>query len=53
VRATNEKDLALLRAKLTKAEINSKSQQETIDSKIKENEELMKICEQLIQKMDS
>lgn len=52
VKASNENEAALLRAKLSKCELKIKSLEATVDAKSKENAELMVICDDLIQKMD-
>ncbi|RKP18802.1 TACC-domain-containing protein [Rozella allomycis CSF55] len=53
VRASYEMELALIRSKWSNSEITIKSLEETIATKTKENQELMKICDQLIQKMEN
>lgn len=46
-------EISLLKAKLSKNEYKVKSLEGVIDMKTKENQELMAICDDLIQKMDS
>ena len=48
----SEKEIALLRAKLQKADLQIKSLEQTIDQKKTENAELVGICDDLIQKME-
>ena len=46
-------EISLLKVKLSKSELKIKSLESTIEMKTKENKELMDICDDLIQRMDS
>jgi hypothetical protein len=52
VRNNNENELALVRAKLQKAELQIKSLENVVETKKSENAELMGICDELIKKME-
>lgn len=47
-----ENELSLAKAKLVKAEIRVNTLENTVIAKTNENTELMKICDELIQKID-
>ena len=49
---SHQSDIAKLSAMLKKSEIKCISLQETLDQKVKENAELTKICDELIDKVN-
>lgn len=53
LKTTLEIELSATRAKLHKTELKVSGLESTVDSKTKENGELMAICDELIQKIDS
>lgn len=52
-RMNYEKEIAVLKAKVTKHELTIKGLEATVEQKSKENKELMSICDELIQKIDA
>lgn len=53
LKSTMEIELSGTRAKLTKSELKVASLETSLESRTKENAELMIICDELIQKIDS
>jgi hypothetical protein len=53
IRQSSEDEMALLKAKLQKAELRIKALEQTVQQKEAENAELMGICDELIVKMES
>lgn len=53
LRTTLEIELSTTRAKLHKSELKVTSLESTVEAKSRENAELMAICDELIQKIDS
>lgn len=52
IRTTLDAELASTKAKLHKAELRVASLEASVETKTKENSELMAICDELIQKID-
>jgi hypothetical protein len=53
VRANYEKEIATLKTKLSRCEVNVSSLERTLAGKELENQELTKICDGLVQQMES
>ena len=53
IREGFENEVSTLKVKLSRSEMKINSLENLVESKTKENEELVKICDELIQKMDS
>ncbi|KAI9202595.1 transforming acidic coiled-coil-containing protein-domain containing protein [Polychytrium aggregatum] len=51
VRASHEKDMSAQRAKLQRAELQIKSIEKTVETKTLENQELTKLCDELLEKL--
>lgn len=52
VREAHEKEVSILRARISKSELQIQSLEHAVESKTQENKELLAICDDLIRKMD-
>jgi len=52
IRNSSEKELVSLKSRLSRAEVAAKSLEQTVESKRRENEELTRICDELMTQLD-